>query len=278
MKKLTRFMGLFSALALLLILMTSCGSNSALSKRDVLQADKESNTITWGVKADTKLFGLMNVKTNQVEGFEIDLAKAMTKEILGKNGKAIFVPVTSQTRVPLLRNGNIDAIMATMTITPDRAKQVDFTRSYFNAGQAILVKKGSPIKSVKDLDKSGSVVLGVTGSNSVENIAKYAPKARVLQLSDYAQALTALKSGQGQALTTDNGILYGMSVENPGYTVVGGSFTKEPYGIAVNKGQDKFRHRLNKALTTLEKNGTYNRILKKWFGNVQGFNYEEMKR
>jgi putative glutamine transport system substrate-binding protein len=69
-----------------------------------------------------------------------------------------------------------------------------------------------------------------------------------------------------------------MSVENPGYTVVGGSFTKEPYGIAVNKGQDKFRHRLNKALTTLEKNGTYNRILKKWFGNVQGFNYEEMKR
>ncbi|KRM13047.1 transporter substrate-binding domain-containing protein [Paucilactobacillus suebicus] len=278
MKKFWCFMGLFSVLTLMLITLTSCGSSTALSKRDVLQADKKSNTITWGVKADTKLFGLMNVKTGKVEGFEIDLAKALTKEILGKNGKAVFVPVTSQTRMPLLRNGNIDAIMATMTITPQRAKQVDFTRSYFDAGQAILVKKGSPIKNVYDLNKSGKVVLGVTGSNSVENIGKFAPKARVLQLSDYAQAFTALKSGQGDALTTDNGILYGMSVENPGYVVVGGSFTKEPYGIAVNKGQKNFRNRLNKALTAVEKDGTYNKILKKWFSNVPGLNYKEMMR
>lgn len=278
MKKFWRFMGLFSVLGLLLITMTSCGSKTALSDRDVLKADQQSNTITWGVKADTKLFGLMNVKTGKVEGFEIDLAKAMTKEILGKNGKAVFVPVTSQTRVPLLRNGNIDAIMATMTINAERLKQVDFSKSYFNAGQSILVKEGSPIKNVKDLDKSGKVVLGVTGSNSVQNIGKYAPKAEVLQLSDYAQALTALKSGQGDALTTDNGILFGMSVENPGYVVVGGSFTQEPYGIAVNKGQDRFRKRLNKALTAIEKDGTYNKILYKWFGHVKGFNYEEMKR
>lgn len=278
MRKRWRFIGLLSALALLLITMTSCGTKTALSDQDVLQNDIKSNTITWGVKADTKLFGLMNVKNSQVQGFEIDLAKAMTKEILGKNGKAVFVPVTSQTRVPLLRNGNIDAIMATMTINPERAKQVDFTRSYFEAGQAILVKKGSSIHSVKDLNKKGAVVLGVTGSNSVQNIGKYAPKARVLQLSDYAQALTALKSKQGDALTTDNGILYGMSVENPDYVVVGGAFTKEPYGIAVNKGQAKFKNRLNKALTKVEKDGTYNKLLDKWFGHVKGFNYEEMKR
>ncbi|WP_137597058.1 transporter substrate-binding domain-containing protein [Paucilactobacillus kaifaensis] len=278
MRKRWRFIGLLSALALLLITMTSCGTKTALSDQDVLQNDIKNNTITWGVKADTKLFGLMNVKNSQVQGFEIDLAKAMTKEILGKNGKAVFVPVTSQTRVPLLRNGNIDAIMATMTINPERAKQVDFTRSYFDAGQAILVKKGSPIHSVKDLNKKGAVVLGVTGSNSVQNIGKFAPKARVLQLSDYAQALTALKSKQGDALTTDNGILYGMSVENPGYVVVGGAFTNEPYGIAVNKGQTKFKNRLNKALTKVEKDGTYNKLLDKWFGHVKGFNYEEMKR
>lgn len=278
MKKTWRFVGLLAALSLMIITLSACGTKSALSSQDVLKNDQKSNTITWGVKADTKLFGLMDVKDNRVKGFEADLATAMTKEILGKKGKAIFVPVTSQTRVPLLRNGNIDAIMATMTINPERAKQVDFTRSYFDAGQAILVKKGSPIKNVKDLDKTGKVVLGVTGSNSVQNIGKYAPKAKVLQLSDYAQALTALKSGQGDALTTDNGILYGMSVENPDYVVVGGAFTKEPYGIAVNQGQTAFRKRLNKALTTLEKNGTYNKILQKWFGNVKGFDYKEMRR
>lgn len=278
MKKFGRFMGLFAALALLLVTMTACGSSKALSKQDVLKVDTKANTITWGVKADAKLFGLMNTKTSIDEGFEVDVAKALTKEILGKDGKAVFVPITSSTRVPLLRNGNIDAIIATMTITPEREKQVDFTRSYFNAGQAILVKKGSPIQSVKDLNKKGKVVIGVVGSNSVQNIGKFAPKAKVLQMSDYAQALTALKSGQGDALTTDNGILYGMSVDNPGYVVVGGSFTQEPYGIAVNQGQTNFKNRLNKALTTIENDGTYNKILKKWFGNVEGFNYEEMKR
>lgn len=220
----------------------------------------------------------MDVKNGQIKGFEVDLAKAMTKQILGPKGKADFVQVTSSTRMPLLKNGNIDAIMATMTITPEREKQVDFTRSYFDAGQSLLVKKGSSVKNVKDLNKKGATVLGVVGSNSVQNVAKFAPKAKVLQLSDYAQAMTALRSGQGEALTTDNGILAGMAVENPGYVLVGGSFTKEPYGIAVNKGQTEFKADLNDALTKVEESGEYNKILKKWFGNVPGLNYKGMER
>ncbi len=135
-------LGLLLTLLLMVVTLSAC--SSAASQKNVLQEDKQTKTITWGVKADTKLFGLMDVKDNQIKGFEIDLAKAMTKQILGKDGKARFIQVTSQTRMPLLRNGNIDAIMATMTITPERAKQVDFSRSYFDAGQAILVKNGSP--------------------------------------------------------------------------------------------------------------------------------------
>lgn len=276
MKKFARILGMGAVLGLALLTLSGC--SSSVSSQDILKADEQSNRITWGVKADTRLFGLENIRTGKLEGFEIDLAKAMTKKILGPNGKCTFVPVTSGTRVPLLKNGNIDAIMATMTITPERAKQVDFTHSYFDAGQSLLVKKGSPIKNINDLNKPGEVILGVAGSNSVKNVAKYAPKAQVLQLSDYAQAMTALKSKQGNALTTDNGILYGMAAENPGYEVVGGNFTKEPYGIAVNKNQARFRNKLNWALEQVEKDGTYNRLLLKWFGNVKGFNYQEMKR
>lgn len=269
---------LLTIAAVALISITVLSGCSSVANQDVLEVDQKNKQITWGVKADTRLFGLENIRTGKLEGFEIDLAKAMTKEILGPNGKAVFVPVTSSTRVPLLKNGNIDTIMATMTITPEREKQVDFTKSYFDAGQSLLVKKGSPIKNIQDLNQPGKVILGVSGSNSVKNVAKYAPKARVLQLSDYAQAMTALKSKQGDALTTDNGILYGMASENPSYEVVGGNFTKEPYGIAVNKNQAPFRNKLNWALERLEKNGTYNRLLLKWFGNVKGFNYQEMKR
>ncbi|POD81800.1 ABC transporter glutamine-binding protein GlnH [Lactiplantibacillus plantarum subsp. plantarum] len=278
MKKLKRLIGALGMLAMLVVVLTACGSRQSLAKQDVLTNDKASKTITWGVKADTKLFGLMDVKDNQIKGVDADIATALTKRVLGKNATAKFVQVTSQTRIPLLKNGNIDAIIATMTITPEREKQVDFTNSYFDAGQSLLVKKGSAIKSVKDLNKSGTKVLGVTGANSVENIKKAAPKAKVLELSDYAQAMTALKSGQGVALTTDNGILYGMASQNPGYEVVGGTFTKEPYGIAVNKGQEPLKKALNKALKEIEADGTYNRILKKWFGNVAGFDYKEASR
>lgn len=278
MKKLKRLIGALGMLAMLVVVLTACGSRQSLAKQDVLTNDKASKTITWGVKADTKLFGLMDVKDNQIKGFDADIATALTKRVLGKNATAKFVQVTSQTRIPLLKNGNIDVIIATMTITPEREKQVDFTNSYFDAGQSLLVKKGSAIKSVKDLNKSGTKVLGVTGANSVENIKKAAPKAKVLELSDYAQAMTALKSGQGVALTTDNGILYGMASQNPGYEVVGGTFTKEPYGIAVNKGQEPLKKALNKALKEIEADGTYNRILKKWFGNVAGFDYKEASR
>ncbi|MCH7257971.1 transporter substrate-binding domain-containing protein [Lactiplantibacillus sp. ME-2] len=278
MKKLKRLIGALGMLAMLVVVLTACGSRQSLAKQDVLTNDKAIKTITWGVKADTKLFGLMDVKDNQIKGFDADIATALTKRVLGKNATAKFVQVTSQTRIPLLKNGNIDAIIATMTITPEREKQVDFTNSYFDAGQSLLVKKGSAIKSVKDLNKSGTKVLGVTGANSVENIKKAAPKAKVLELSDYAQAMTALKSGQGVALTTDNGILYGMASQNPGYEVVGGTFTKEPYGIAVNKGQEPLKKALNKALKEIEADGTYNRILKKWFGNVAGFDYKEASR
>ncbi|MGF7437403.1 transporter substrate-binding domain-containing protein [Lentilactobacillus senioris] len=265
------------ALLFLAFALTACKSQS-LANQDVLEEDKQSQTITWGVKADTKLFGLMDVKDNQIKGFEIDIAKALTKQILGKDGKAEFIQVNSQTRMPLLTNGNIDAIIATMTITPERAKQVDFSNSYFDAGQSILVKNGSKVKNVYDLNNSHSTILGVVGSNSVKTIKKFAPKAKLLQLSDYSQALTALKSGQGDALTTDNGILYGMSAENPGYSVVGGTFTKEPYGIAVNKGQTNLRDAINEALTKIEKSGEYNRILYKWFGHVKGFDYKEVRR
>lgn len=260
---------------LLVLTLAGCGSQP-LSSQNILENDKKSNTITWGVKADQKLIGLIDVKDGQEKGFEIDLAKAITKKILGKDGKAKFVTVTSQSRIPLLKNGNIDAIIATMSILPDRKKVIDFSDSYFDAGQSILVKKGSSIKSVKDLN--GKTVTSAVGSNSVDNIQKIAPKARVLQLPDFAQALTALKSGQGEAMTTDNVILAGLAVENPGYKLVGGTFTTEPYGIGINKGQGDFKKAINKGLKEVIEDGTYNKLIMKWFGNVPGFDYKEVLR
>lgn len=274
MKRLKYLMLMITSLLLLLTL-SACGSKP-LSSQNVLENDRQSKTITWGVKADTKLLGLIDVKDGKEKGFEIDLATALTKKMLGKDVKAKFVTVTSQSRIPLLKNGNIDAIIATMTITPERQKTINFSNSYFDAGQSLLVKDDSSVKKVEDLNNK--TIIGVVGSNSVENVKKFAPKAQVLQLPDYAQALTALKSGQGDALTTDNVILAGMAVNNPGYKLQGKAFTTEPYGIGINKGQDDFRKAVNKALKEVQQDGTYNKLIVKWFGDVPGFNYKEVLR
>lgn len=131
-------------------------------------------------------------------------------------------------------------------------------------GQSLLVKKGSPIKGIESLN-ANTTLLAVKGSTSAVNIRKKAPEAKILELENYAEAFTALKSGQGDAMTTDNSILLGIAEENPDYTLAGDIFTDEPYGIAINKGQEPFLNRVNEALATLKANGTYDKIYDKWF-------------
>nr|WGE01844.1 glutamine ABC transporter substrate-binding protein GlnH [Bacillus subtilis] len=250
------------------ILLAACGSKgsngeaSKESKKDTLAAIKDNDKIVFGVKTDTRLFGLKNPSSGEIEGFDIDIAKQIAKDILGDEKKAEFKEVTSKTRIPMLQNGDIDAIVATMTITEERKKEVDFSDVYFEAGQSLLVKKGSKIKSVENLGK-GSKVLAVKGSPPLKTFVKR-PEASVLEFENYAEAFTALKSGQGDALTTDNAILYGMADENKNYQLTGKPFTDEPYGIAVKKGQSALAKEINASLKKMKSDGRYDEIYKKW--------------
>lgn len=140
-------------------------------------------------------------------------------------------------RVGLLNNGKVDAVVATMTITEERKKEVDFTDVYFDAGQSLLVKKGSKIQSIEDL-KKGTNVLAVKGSTSSINIREKAPETTVLEFENYAEAFKALKAGKGDALTTD-----------------------------VKKGNKELVAELNKALKSLKDSGKYDEIKDKWIKN-----------
>jgi len=256
--------------SLLLILLAAClalagcgGKKNA--EGGTLAAIKERGKVIAGVKYDTKLFGLKDPATGKVEGFDIDIAKALAKKILGDENKVELKEVTSKTRIPLLQNGDIDLIIATMTITEDRKKQVDFSDVYFEAGQSLLVKKGSAIKGVGDL-KKGTKVLAVKGSTSTKNIREKAPDATVLEFENYQDAFTALKAGQGDALTTDNAILLGMQKQDPNYELVGGNFTDEPYGIAIKKGDAEFVKAVNDLLKEMKESGEYDKLYEQWMG------------
>ncbi|MCZ8512767.1 glutamate ABC transporter substrate-binding protein [Paenibacillus filicis] len=278
--KMKRWMTTGAISVLVLAMLAACGTKSAEPGKQggdgakpadskaaagTLAAIKQRGKLVAGVKYDTKLFGLKDPASGKVEGFDIDIAKALAKKILGDENKVELKEVTSKTRIPMLQNGEIDLIIATMTITEDRKKEVDFTDVYFKAGQSLLVKKGSAIKSIADL-KKGTKVLVAKGSTSADNIRAKAKDATVLEFENYQDAFTALKAGQGDALTTDNAILYGMVKQDPNFQVVGGTFTDEPYGIAIKKGDTEFVNYVNTFLKDMKSSGEYDKTYEKWIG------------
>lgn len=238
---------------------------SAQSASSQLDQIKQRDKLIVGVKYDTKLFGLKDPASGNVEGFDVDMAHALAKSILGDESKVELKEVTSKTRIPMLNNGDVDMVIATMTITDERKKEVDFSDVYFQAGQSLLVKKGSPITGIQDVT-ADTTILAAKGATSIKNIEAKVPGVKVLEYDNYQDAFNALKAGQGDALTTDDAILYGMAAQDPNYEVVGEPFTDEPYGIAVKKGQTALVEAINKGLTDMKADGSYNETYKKWIG------------
>jgi polar amino acid transport system substrate-binding protein len=155
-----------------------------------------------------------------------------------------------------------------MTITKDRAKVLDFSDPYFDATQALLVKKGSPIKGLEDLDgKTVGVQLGTTGADYVR--AKAPKGAKIKEFEDLALLTTAVKTGQTDAGVNDNGVLFDYAKTNPDTTVAKEFDTGEHYGFAVAKGQnDKLLKAVNDAIAKAKSDGTYDKLYKKYFGET----------
>jgi len=269
-----------AAVIVLGLMWATATANRNAEHQDTLARVEKLGRIVWGVKADTRLFGLMDTKTGISQGFDIDIARALTVQISKQTGvpmSAEFVPVSTASKMQLLKNTNIDGSVSTMTITPEREKIIDFTNQYFDAGQSILVKKDSGINSIKDMNSSKYTVIVVVGTTAATETAKFAPKAKLLAVQDYATGMQALKSGQGQAMSTDNAILYGFATENPDYHIAGGTFTHGPYGIAFDNNQKPMIKETNAALATIKQNGIYNQLIKKWFSNVPGLDWHSLE-
>lgn len=269
-----KVLGIGLALMLSATALTACGSSKPqdgassggkTTAAGTVAKIKERGKYVVGVKYDLNLFGLKDPASGKVEGFDIDIAKAIAKKILGDENKIELKEVTSKTRIPMLKNGEIDSIIATMTITDERKKEADFSDAYFMAGQSFLVKKDSTIKGLEDFTK-GKKVVTAKGSTSAKNVRESAPEAEVLEFENYAEAFTALKAGQGDALTTDNALLYGMAKQDTNFRVVEGTFTEEPYGIALPKGDTEFVTLVNDLLKEMKQSGEYDKIYEKWIG------------
>ncbi|WP_455820793.1 ABC transporter substrate-binding protein [Pseudomonas cerasi] len=208
-------------------------------------------------------FGSVDGKTHEIVGYDVDFAKALAKKL---SVKLQLVPTNPANRIPLLQSGKADLIVADITITPERAKVIDFSVPYFVTGQQFLVPVSSPDKLEGYATARIGAVKGTTGEQELHNRF---PQSRVLSYDDIPLALSALRNGNVQAITQDSTILAGLldgAPDKAKYKVLPELLSKEEIGVGVKKGESSLLKVVNDELLNLEKNGQAVSIYDNWFG------------
>lgn len=253
---------ILTILTLCLIIFIS-GCTKKEDNTDALNKILQRGKIIVGVKYDTKPFGYLNEK-QELMGYDVDLAKYIAKSILGSENKVEFKQVTSSNRILALNSGEIDMIIATMTITKPREEVINFSSPYYIAGQAVLVPKGSKITSMSDLN--GKKVIIIFGSTSEKNLRLIAPNANIIGFKTYTSGYSALKQGRADAMTSDDTILMGFADADPSLKLLPKRYTKEPYAIGFKKDASSvsLNKKVNFILKDMERNGELDKLKNKW--------------
>jgi len=229
-----------------------------------LQDVKKRGKLIVGVKTDYPPLGFLD-KKGVNKGFDIDIAKALTKELFGNEEAIQFVPVTSGNRIAFLTSKKIDIIVATLTITEDRKKQVDFSAPYFITAQLILVRGNSKITKYEDL--AGKKVATIRGSTGDIAIRELVPTAERVKFDRNFEALQALKDRRVEAFVEDFVLLYDLLQKNRGLKMASlQPFRPARYGLAVRKGDKEWLDFVNTTLQKMKETGEYEKLLEKWFG------------
>jgi glutamate transport system substrate-binding protein len=220
-----------------------------------MAALNEAGEITIGTKFDQPLFGLKGPDGDPV-GFDVEIGKLIAAKLGIEESGITWTETVSANREPFIQNGDVDIVVATYTINDARKEVVSFAGPYYEAGQDLLVLAGNKAKITGPDDLADKSVCTVSGSTSEKNIAAYT--TNIIATDTYSNCLGPLRSGEVDAVTTDNVILAGLADQNAGeFEVVGNPFTKEPYGIGLAKDDTEFRDFINDVLEESYEDGTW---------------------
>ena len=217
-----------------------------------------------GVDQSTYHFGFLNPLNGQIEGFDIDMIRAVATAIFGDASSAHLhlKAISDEQRKPDVMSGTVDIVAHTMTISCDRLKYLDFSSVYFDAHQRVLVLKNSKATSLDDL--RGQKVCATTASDSVARIA--AAKAIPVPVTYWTDCLVLLQQGDVAAISTDDAILDGLAAQDPWTKLIGPPIADEPDGLAISKQHPEFVRFVNAVLQQLRTNGQWAASYRHWIG------------
>ncbi|MEU0304303.1 glutamate ABC transporter substrate-binding protein [Streptomyces sp. NPDC006175] len=236
-----------------------------IKKRGKLIAGVDQNSFQWGYRNP-------EAESGTLEGFDIDLVRAIAENILGDRDAVIFRAIPTNQRIDALENDKVDVVVRTMTINCKRAEQVAFSTAYFQAGQQVLAPRKSTITGY-DESLKGKRVCTAEGSTAFDALNEKSFGAVFedehdgteldedqLTVPNQLDCLVRLQLGEVDAVVTDNALAAGQAAQDPAVELKGDKpFTTEYYGVAAKLGADDLVARVNQVLAEYRQGGAQSR-------------------
>ena len=257
--------------------LTACNKNSQSAEKSAesstqvssIEQIKKNGVVRIGVFSDKPPFGYLDAQGKN-QGFDVEIAKHVAKDLLGDENKVQFVLTEAANRVEYLKANKVDIIFANFTVTPEREQVVDFAKPYLKVALGVVSPKNKPITDIAQLKDQTLLVNKGTTADSF--FSKQHPEIKLQKYEQNTETFDALKDGRGAALAHDNLLVLAWAKENPNYTVgITNLGEQDLIAPAVQKGNKELLDWLNQDLEKLAKQGfihqAYEKTLKPVYGD-----------
>lgn len=261
MRSFGKFLAAASFAAAAVITTVGAGSLPARADDAVLESIKKTGTFRVGVDATFAPFEFS--QEGKKTGFDIELVEAIAKE-LGATKGVEWVDIDFKGLIPGLMANRFDMIASAMYITDERRKVVAFSDTYYPGGLVIMVKaSNTAIKGPDDLPgKSAAVQIG---TKSVAHLKQNFPTVKVVEVETNAEMFGQVETGRTDVAVTGKPAAKLYAQAHPTVTVLDNQLTTEDYGFAMRKDNPELVAKVNAAIAKLKADGTYQKLVDKWF-------------
>ena len=237
---------------------------------------RAAGAVVIGYRESSVPFSFLSPRREPI-GYSSELCKALVEAMGDAVHKTLaiqWLPVTAETRIDAVANGQVDLECGSTTSNLERQKRVAFSPTIFVSGTRLLVRKGSAIESFRDLaGKPVAVTAGTTNERTMRELsARFKLGLDLIVSRDHAESFALVKSGKVEAFATDEVLLYGLIAQDRGsaqgpsdYQVVGDFLSYDPYGVMYRKGDPEMTRVVNDTFQVLAEDGEIERQYKRWF-------------
>ena len=227
---------------------------------------RQRGRIIVGIDQSLYLLSYRDTDSGKLRGLEVDLARAIAHDIFedDQDLRVDFRFVDSAARTEALNSGEVDIIIRTMSITPERAEVIEFSTPYLTSSVRVLVPKDRDVNSLEDL--AGRTACIVDGTNLLRIAKTYVPDSNILRTRSWSDCLMAVQQFRAEAIVADDAILAGLAAQDPHTTILDGAFATQYYGVGVAKGQDDLVRQVNATLERMRNDGSWYTLYNTWLG------------